>query len=209
VERTQPQSTFSDTLAHEPLELTAALDRAGPKHGQQLSALLEDPRLAGVVDAKGRNARVVAIQAMLRLGFPWALHVTYEDLKFLESHGKKSTVGWMSAGVVMVAAIGLAIIGMMSIAITLLEPVHHPALQLGGGAAMMLYAAMAVAAPLTRRGRQSLQATGARGIAALGGLIALSLYTSDALLIVGAVMTAVVAFTAVSVSFAMPQTAGA
>src|SRR5262245_31382618 len=45
--------------------------------------LLSDERLAGLRDRHGRNMRALAIAALLRMGYPWALRVSPEDLELL------------------------------------------------------------------------------------------------------------------------------
>ncbi|MFY2556578.1 hypothetical protein ACN469_02945 [Corallococcus terminator] len=51
-----------------------------------LHRLLDGGRLDGLVDAEGRSCRAVAVEALLSLGFPYALEVEPDDLKHLRAN---------------------------------------------------------------------------------------------------------------------------
>lgn len=51
-----------------------------------LHRLLGGGKLDGLVDAQGRSCRAVAVEALLSLGFPYALEVEPEDLKHLRAN---------------------------------------------------------------------------------------------------------------------------
>lgn len=51
-----------------------------------LHRLLAGGRLDGLEDAEGRSCRAVAVEALLSLGFPYALEVEPEDLKHLRAN---------------------------------------------------------------------------------------------------------------------------
>lgn len=50
--------------------------------------LLETGKLEGLVDVRGRSCRAVAVEALLSLGYPYALEVRPEDLEHLRSTGR-------------------------------------------------------------------------------------------------------------------------
>ena len=54
-----------------------------------LLRLLEDGSLEGLEGPRGRTCRAVAVETLLRLGFPYALEVRPEDLEHLRSQGSK------------------------------------------------------------------------------------------------------------------------
>jgi hypothetical protein len=54
-----------------------------------LHRLLETGKLEGLVDTRGRSCRAVAVEALLSLGFPYALEVRPEDLEHLRAHGRR------------------------------------------------------------------------------------------------------------------------
>ncbi len=73
-----------------------------------LQQLLESGRLAGLADAGGRTCRAAAIEALTRLGFPYALEVRPEDLDFLRGQDEASEgFPWVptAAGALVVAGI--------------------------------------------------------------------------------------------------------
>jgi hypothetical protein len=53
---------------------------AGRQVADLLHGLLESDQLAGLEDVEGRTCRAAATEALLRLGFPFALEVRPEDL---------------------------------------------------------------------------------------------------------------------------------
>jgi len=54
-----------------------------------LLRLLETGRLTGLVDAAGRSCRAAAVEALLSLGFPYALEVRPEDLEHLRADARQ------------------------------------------------------------------------------------------------------------------------
>ena len=58
--------------------------------------LLESGKLDGLVDVRGRSCRAVAVEALLSLGFPYALEVRPEDLEHLRAsgHGGSAQTGF-------------------------------------------------------------------------------------------------------------------
>ncbi|NOJ78868.1 hypothetical protein HNV28_11025 [Myxococcus xanthus] len=71
--------------------LNLQLSRMARTGGDRLVAdtflrLLESGRLSGLVDAKGRTCRAAAVEALLSLGFPYALEVQPEDLAHLRAN---------------------------------------------------------------------------------------------------------------------------
>jgi hypothetical protein len=61
---------------------------AGRQVADLLHQLLEGDQLAGLEDAEGRTCRAAATEALLRLGYPFALEVRPEDLEHLRSLDK-------------------------------------------------------------------------------------------------------------------------
>jgi hypothetical protein len=57
---------------------------------------LEENTWIGWTDARGRTCRAAAVEALLGLGYPWALHVTPEDLE----HYRAQSPAGPSRGVV-------------------------------------------------------------------------------------------------------------
>jgi len=55
--------------------------------------LLEGGKLQGLVDTEGRSCRAVAVEALLALGFPYALEVRPEDLEHLRTAGRPGRGG--------------------------------------------------------------------------------------------------------------------
>jgi hypothetical protein len=65
-----------------------------------LSELLNDERLAWLRDQNGRNLRALAVAALVRLGYPWALRVAPEDLELMRSEQRAASapvLRWMNA----------------------------------------------------------------------------------------------------------------
>lgn len=70
---------------------------AGRQVADLLHGLLEGDQLVGLEDAEGRTCRAAATEALLRLGFPFALEVRPEDLEHLRSQDKGSEgLSWAS-----------------------------------------------------------------------------------------------------------------
>ncbi len=96
--------------------LSQAFGRIGPagESGRQMAdyllAQLEAGHLAGLVDSHGRSLRARAVEAVLALGYPFALEVSPEDLEHLR---RDSTSGAaltpMSVAAILVAVGGAAV----------------------------------------------------------------------------------------------------
>lgn len=75
---------------------------AGRQVADLLHGLLESDQLAGLEDAEGRTCRAAATEALLRLGFPFALEVRPEDLEHLRGLGQGteglSWASWAATG---------------------------------------------------------------------------------------------------------------
>jgi hypothetical protein len=65
-------------------ELNAALRTLLPTeaNGHALIRILDAEQLGGLEDESGTSSRAIAIEALLRLGYPWALRVRPEDLQW-------------------------------------------------------------------------------------------------------------------------------
>ncbi|MFY1824709.1 hypothetical protein ACN47A_02225 [Myxococcus fulvus] len=76
-------------------EVLAQLAQGGGERqvADTLHRLLDSGRLEGLVDARGRSCRAVAVEALLSLGFPYALEVQPEDLKHLRSNNASRPKG--------------------------------------------------------------------------------------------------------------------
>src|SRR5688572_23305715 len=81
-----------DRAVSDELERDVALDglrvdlkslRSGEHCAHAIIELLADPRLKGLKDRHGRNMRALAVAALVRMGYPWALRVSPEDLELL------------------------------------------------------------------------------------------------------------------------------
>jgi hypothetical protein len=92
--------------------------------------LLEDTRLGWLRDEGGRNLRALAVAALLRMGYPWALRVTPEDLELMREEQRAAhapVLRWMNAlialGPFFVAAAvltGLALLQVTSLAASMM-----------------------------------------------------------------------------------------
>jgi hypothetical protein len=82
-------------------ELNAALDRAGRHPSRGLADLLlrwlDQGDLDGLEDAEGRSCRAAAVEALLSMGYPFALEVRPEDLEHLRE--RAAAGGSMSSSV--------------------------------------------------------------------------------------------------------------
>jgi hypothetical protein len=70
--------------------------------------LLETGKLEGLVDTRGRTCRAVAVEALLSLGFPYALEVRPEDLDHLRAsgrHGRGRALGPAVPGTVLLSGL--------------------------------------------------------------------------------------------------------
>src|SRR5262249_53286380 len=84
---------------------------------------LDEKRFEGLRGADGTSCRAAAVEAVLSLGFPWALHVDPDDLAHLraEQPGKASFLpgGPMTWG--LLGTLVLVILSLLTYALT-----HHP-----------------------------------------------------------------------------------
>lgn len=82
-----PEREAAVLRLHERLE---ALGAGGGSRevADQLLHLLESGELEGLESADGRTSRSVAVEALLELGFPYALEVRPEDLEHLRQSGR-------------------------------------------------------------------------------------------------------------------------
>jgi len=100
------RSSLAERINHQ-LD-TLEVGGEGRRVADLLHQFLEGGQLAGLEDASGRTCRAAATEALLRLGFPFALEVRPEDLEHLRGLGKDSQgVPWTSvaAGVSMGAGL--------------------------------------------------------------------------------------------------------
>lgn len=68
--------------------LHAALSTLMPTeaNGSTLLRLLDDGALASLKSADGSSTRALAVETLLRLGFPWAMQLRPEELAWYRSH---------------------------------------------------------------------------------------------------------------------------
>jgi hypothetical protein len=81
---------------------------SGRQVADLLHELLESGRLAGLEDAEGRTCRAAATEALLRLGYPFALEVRPEDLEHLrglDKDGRRFPWASVAAGGTMAAGL--------------------------------------------------------------------------------------------------------
>jgi hypothetical protein len=65
-----------------------------------IADLLDDRRVAWMRDSAGRNLRALAVAALMRMGYPWALGVEPQDLSLLRCEQRASdapVLRWMNA----------------------------------------------------------------------------------------------------------------
>jgi hypothetical protein len=73
-----------------------------------LQQLLEGGRLTALRDAEGRSCRARAVEALLALGYPYALEVRPEDLEHLrQAHQPRAASPWLMGGSFLLLAVGL------------------------------------------------------------------------------------------------------
>lgn len=103
-----------DRAVGDELERDVALDalrtdlkslRSGEHCAHAIHELLADPRLVTLRDRHGRNMRALAVAALVRMGYPWALRVSPEDLELLRVE-QQSARAAMLRGVNAVLALG-------------------------------------------------------------------------------------------------------
>ncbi|MBK7857052.1 MAG: hypothetical protein IPJ65_00250 [Archangiaceae bacterium] len=89
--------------------------RSGEHCAHEIHELLADRRLDALRDRHGRNMRALAVAALVRMGYPWALRVAPEDLELLrveQSSAKASMLRGVNAvlalGPMLVMALGAA-----------------------------------------------------------------------------------------------------
>ncbi|MBL8954192.1 MAG: hypothetical protein JNK82_25670 [Myxococcaceae bacterium] len=87
--------------------------RSGEHCAHAVFELLADPRLIDLKDRHGRNMRALAVAALVRMGYPWALRVAPEDLELLrlEQHSARASMlkwvnGILALGPLLVMALG-------------------------------------------------------------------------------------------------------
>ncbi|MFP2908628.1 hypothetical protein ACLESD_26970 [Pyxidicoccus sp. 3LFB2] len=80
--------------------------------------LLESGKLEGLVDSRGRTCRAAAVEALLALGFPYALEVRPEDLEHLRANKPKDAG---RQGFTLGPAVPAALVGSSLVAQALLE----------------------------------------------------------------------------------------
>ncbi|NMO19488.1 hypothetical protein [Pyxidicoccus fallax] len=154
--------------------LNTLLEQMGQAGGDRQVAdtfhrLLETGKLEGLVDTRGRTCRAVAVEALLSLGYPYALEVRPEDLEHLRTHGRARAapgpgallpVGVLIAGLGMqsiqeltrpggpdslvTTQVGLAVLALMAL---WLAPPRSPVYRLGLGL-LALVSVLAVGLPL-------------------------------------------------------------
>jgi hypothetical protein len=111
-----------DRAVGDELEREVALDglrvdlkslRSGEHCAHAIIELLADKRLARLKDRHGRNMRALAVAALVRMGYPWALKVSPEDLELLRLEQRAAdapTLRWVNAvlalGPLLVVALG-------------------------------------------------------------------------------------------------------
>jgi hypothetical protein len=81
---------------------------SGRQVADLLHELLESGQLAGLEDAEGRTCRAAATEALLRLGYPFALEVRPEDLEHLrglDKDGRRFPWASVAAGGTMAAGL--------------------------------------------------------------------------------------------------------
>jgi hypothetical protein len=95
------EASTEDERAVAAAKLNAQLDTleagsGGRQVADLLHGLLEGGQLAGLEDTTGRTCRAAATEALLRLGFPFALEVRPEDLDHLRGRDGEPGFPWAS-----------------------------------------------------------------------------------------------------------------
>jgi hypothetical protein len=93
--------------------------RGNEASAAQVIELLGDRRLADLRDRHGRSVRALAVAALVRMGYPWALQVDQRDLELLREEQRSAeapVLRWMNAVIALgpflvtvLGAIGLAV----------------------------------------------------------------------------------------------------
>ncbi|MGZ3460638.1 MAG: hypothetical protein ACXU86_19290, partial [Archangium sp.] len=76
-----------------------------------LLQLLEGGRLEGLEEAEGRTCRGVAVEALTRLGFPYALEVRPEDLEHLRQQARRHEGSRVGPRAVAAGVLGAGLVG--------------------------------------------------------------------------------------------------
>jgi hypothetical protein len=97
-------------------QLGAQLEALGEGGGSRevadlLLHLLEGGRLEGLVERGGRTCRSAAVEALTRLGFPYALEVRPEDLDHLRAWTRRRRGPVLPSGVVPTGVLGVGFVG--------------------------------------------------------------------------------------------------
>ncbi len=80
-----------------------------PRDARGLLTVLDERELAGVVDAQGRSVRALAVEALLRAGYPWALQIDPEVLAWYRAQsGARAPARRRWRAVAMAAAVAVA-----------------------------------------------------------------------------------------------------
>ena len=80
---------------------------------RQVLTLLDDEALHGLVDSRGAECRRAALEAVLAMGFPWALHIEPEDLDYLRRRGvhrPRTNWGWWFAATLIAVLLAVALL---------------------------------------------------------------------------------------------------
>jgi len=78
----------------------------------ELVRLLDADAFTGLEDAKGQPVKARALLALLRMGYPWALHIKPEDLAWLREHERPRNY----KGIIAVALWGVFVIELAALA---------------------------------------------------------------------------------------------
>lgn len=158
--------------------LPAAPDK--DKQAQVLVAMLDDEALHDLEDDKKVPCRAVAVEALLTIGYPWALQLDPDDVQFLREHpaiAKTSLpLGQVFTGLAGVGAVGFLGVSLVTIpAWWVSQLMNSPAeLALVGA----LVATIASAVPVVRGGPFL---KSARWMMGLASAVAAAIIGSDAL----------------------------
>lgn len=92
-------------------DINAAFRRLGQSGGSRAVAdfllkQLEDKTLHDLVDSEGRSCRAVAVEALLAMGYPYALELAPEDLEHLRQDGSAGPLGVFGSAGLLLAALG-------------------------------------------------------------------------------------------------------
>jgi len=90
--------------AHE--RLHQALEKLAPESGATLVKLLDDHAFDGMRTADGTDTRRLAVETLLRLGYPWALQIQPEELEWLRAEQRAARVRLIAFFVGLTAIVG-------------------------------------------------------------------------------------------------------